>query len=249
MDNQPIDHKFKEFFEQRTLAPKDNAWDRMESLMPVSEVPSTAKKMPLYWVAAASFAGFMIALFLLNQRPAVKTHEVVAKADVHLGADSLDEAITQTIILPSVVKNDTNVIADILPRKRFSASQSESTLNFGHQVNEIVYSTEPISTIAVKIEDDVVVASKTDKHEIKSESIHNIKIDAHLLLKEVDQELKAKKKISSGVASLSFKPDPSKLLEEAEKANEKSTLQKIFKSLQNNSENVIAVVSNRNYQK
>jgi hypothetical protein len=93
------------------------------------------------------------------------------------------------------------------------------------------------------------VVSSVDKQENKSESVSKIKIDANLLLKDVDQKLKVKKKISSEVASFSFKPDPSKLLEEAEKANEKSTLQKIFKSLQNNSESVIAVVSNRNYQK
>jgi hypothetical protein len=248
MDNQPIDHKFKEFFEQRTLAPKENAWDRMESLMPASEVPSVVKKMPLYWVAAATFAGFMIALFMFNQSSTIATQEIITKAEVSSEVKASNEALPQATIIPSEVKSETKEIADVLPRKHFSAPKNTSISHVEHQVSEIQLTSEPKLSTIEKITDQVVVSS-VNKQENKSESLYNTKIDADLLLKDVDQKLKVKKKISSEVASFSFKPDPSKLLEEAEKANEKSTLQKIFKSLQNNSESVIAVVSNRNYQK
>lgn len=246
MANPNIDDTFKRFFEERTLAPKDNSWDRLETLMPENEPIVKKNNRPMYWAAAATFIGFLMALIMWNQNVEITKQTVTYSKEninsVHeVSAANADELI--------VIGNEDKPKAQELLKVRnqvTSVKRNTSDTNFVNDMRNIsveqVMDHEIDKIVSADIDNIVVNALKKNKPYTK------ISIDADRLLKEVNQKLDEKNP-SSAIASLSFRPDPSKLLEDAEIASERTTFQKLFKSLQSNSETLFATVADRNYQK
>lgn len=247
MANSNIDDKFKAFFEERTLSPKENAWDRLETLMPANEQVIKRNRKPIYWLAAAAtFIGFVLVLVMWDQN--IESLEATIAISNKQNSNGLDFSAvnTEDSIFVNEIKQTENKV-----KAKFN-NQISSVPNPTKEFSENnLGSTNPSMHFSGMDKSDMVLHEVIN---VKDTSLSNtrpytkINIDPNLLLQEVNQKLKNKKQTSLAVASTSVRPDPLKLLEEAEIASERSTLQKIFKSLQNNSESVLVAMANRNYQ-
>jgi hypothetical protein len=246
MANPNIDDTFKKFFEERTLAPKDNAWDRLQTLMPENEPIVKKNKRPMYWAVAATFIGFLMALVMWNQNSGINEQIVAISKENINSVKEVPAAKTQK--QPDIDNTELLDAEEVLEigDQLVVLQRNTSNKKSGNNLEDIQQE-QPIEQSNAEIVSPEVV--ENDINTIKKDKPYTkINIDADILLKEVNQKLQERKP-SSAIVSSSYRPDPSKLLEDAEIASERTTFQKLFKSLQNNSEILLANVVDRNYQK
>lgn len=207
--NNNIENQFREKLNSREIKPSDNAWDRLDAMLTVSDSNNTVedKKKPkrsFGWMyIAASFLGFiMIATVFLSQ-----TEELV---DVEK-APIVNETITipseeQVIKTESITPKEEQTIAK---EENKSNNSKKSIINQNpninqtvlHQQNEIVEKQQQIADNRQQITetptqksdyanvDELLAAVKKNKKDKLFQDKATVRVNSNDLLSQVDGEL------------------------------------------------------------
>lgn len=241
MDKQSVDQKFKTYFEQRELKPKDHIWDRLDARITNSEEEAKIKPFPWYRSIAAGIAIIVAASIWW---PTSESRTMLAKTS------SIDTLPLTTVsnASPDISAKDMTVPHNIEKLKVQQINENTQS----HQID-----TKELSTITNherSISDELQYADAIDV--VSAPNVSNfvilvedpstefpIKISAKKLLLEAEN-----KALKTQIRS-KYKLDPNSLLAEAEAKANQSFLKKFYKNIQDNAETVIVAVSNRNLVK
>ncbi len=248
MDNKFLDHKIKEYFENREINPSDQSWDRLDAMLSLAPKQENKKLLLYYWIAAcAVFVGMICVFGLFYQQ----------KSDINNVAITTETpSIIRMDTVQSVAKEESkanmlsigNMKKENLPRR---------INNFKH--NPIVSNAQG-SKYASYDGNDGIVAQVNDFNQFEDTQLEQrngkfadskLEIDANVLLREIEFSVTAKNIVDTKtiVDRHPVRPDPSLLLVEAEASASKSFLKRVFKNLHNSSESILVAVANRNVQK
>ncbi len=250
MDNSPIENKIKEYLDQRSLDPSPMAWDRLDSMLSVTE-SRKPKKLPIFMSVAASITLLLtVALWLhYAQTPVKYTGKLIVVNQLEENKIKVQDQIIQDIPNPKqpstiqiskssqYLQRDKKSFTDaVIANSNEKDIVDKSTISVGGTPS--IYSTISDLNPSFQPDKNVVINNK-----VENNVVSGLKIDSDQLLKSVENTSKIS---SQSVTSSKYGLDPQKLLWEAENTPEKKLISKIFKSIQENSGPVFAAVSERN---
>jgi hypothetical protein len=198
-----LEKDFKHKLEQRTIAPTEMAWDRLDAMLSVAENKKQPKKK--YWMyMAASFLGFLLigALLLKMYKTTGETgitpgNEVVNKENPGLRPDNYNattptEAIKPDGMVTGPVQNEEVAVQQNVEAVKHKAVQQNTVkgrLSGGndkaiHQDGAVAQQEVQVTPVQ---EAENLLAHSTDNTPSKKRS--SIKVDAGSLLSSVEGEL------------------------------------------------------------
>jgi hypothetical protein len=254
MDNTSMDNKIKHFFEQRTIHPSAQTWDRLDAMLTVAEKPKM-KKTPLFILIAASFTPvIMVCFWLIFNKDASKitSGETIVKSENHVGqnrADSKTENIVaDTPLHISGGKNkswqqnkENQELRSVQPPVKNVDQRAQTLYPSVSEQTEVIVVSNNISDIQKGYPDDIDASLVQTQSTITStENIDNSTYNDKNELVDADSQNK------DAVIKYKYGLDPEKLLKEAEYKSQQSFLSKVFKTLTEKSSSVVTAVSTRN---
>lgn len=254
MDNTSMDTKIKHFFEQRTIHPSSQTWDRLDAMLTIAEKPKR-RKIPLFLLIAASLTPvLMVCFWLIFNKDAgkIRTDESMVISENHIGQNN-PNINTESIVVDTPLntpggtdKNwqqnkENQVFRSVLPPLK-NVNQRRQTKN---------------TTVSDQTEFLVVSNNISDIEKADPEVIHESLVQTQSTITSIENvDNSTDKYINELVSSYSQKKDtgtrykygidPEKLLKEAENKSQQSFLSKVFKTLTEKSESVVIAVSTRN---
>lgn len=254
MDNTPMDNKIKHFFEQRTIDPTSQTWDRLDAMLTIAEKPKR-RKTPLFLLVAASLTPvLMVCFWLIFNKDAgkIKTDESTVISENHTGKNN-PNIKTESIVVDTPINTpggtdkswqqnkENQVFRSALPPLK-KVNQRQQTIN---------------TTVSEQTDVMVVSNNISDIEKADPEVIHESLVQTQSTITSIENtDNSTDKYINELVSSYSQKKDagtkykygldPEKLLQEAEIKSQQSFLSKVFKTLTEKSESVVMAVSTRN---
>jgi len=254
MDNKSVDNNIKHFFEQRTLHPSSQSWDRLDAMLTIAEKPKR-RKIPLFLLVAASLTPvLMVCFWLIFNKDAGKiwTDESMVISENHIGQNNPD-IYTESIVVDTPLntpdgtdkswqKNKKNQeLRSILPMLK-NIDQRQQAINTPVSENmEVIVVTNNISDIE-KADPEVIHESLVQTQSTIT-LIENVDNSTDKYINELVSSYSQKKDAGT---RYKYGIDPEKLLKEAENKSQQSFLSKVFKTLTEKSESVVIAVSTRN---
>lgn len=226
MDKHKLDKSIKNFFDERTIKPSDQIWDRLDAILEVTDVRTNQKPRYFWKGLAASFLVLltMSMMFYWNSRSnPVSNIETVAEKRSSKNAATPNSILNQ-IASPVADSKPLKIIDNKVPIR-------SNIVEYGALITENV-------TVRAEKNEMAQIANKIPNSTIEHEPMN---INSQILLTQVESR-PAKNKTEE-----SLKPDPSKLLSQVEAKTNKTYLQKMVKAIQSNAESIVANINNRNY--
>lgn len=259
MDNN-IDQQFKEYFQNRSMPPSQESWNRLDMLLDAEEPTQIIRKFPLYRIAAA--IAFVLTFVSIGYHFYTEREEAIIAATSQEANTNLAESdvadivgmneevpgnipVTQTVSARHIIKYPSVPATD----KR---SNPASVLNNQAAVTEM-----DASVLSGKIEKNHLVL--TDNQSVESKTVQaglpvltDLKIDPEVLLNGVESKLKSTSNSNIIQLSNTFRPDPLVLLAQADARLEANSsapfIKRMYREIQDNSAKIYATLSNRNYE-
>jgi len=234
MDNHSLDNKVKKYFEQKTIEPTNQAWDRLDAMLTTTEKPKQTRTIQYIIAFAACLVSFLMMYVGEDSKP---MDTIITPEKVEISNNEVME--------PKIQHVETK-ISGIVHSKISSASHK--TNGSKAVTPDLVSDTSSPSSVTPSLAQFENVASVPFKTSINVQK-SPLKIDADALLASVSHT-----KNNSSKEIVSTKPkgrrmDPNALLEEAENDVAKSFLVRTLTTLKETSGEIITSVSNRNQRK
>lgn len=227
MEPNKIENQIKEALKSREIQPSAQAWDRLDSMLTVSE---QKPRRNYKWLAiAATLIGFsLIGIVLINSTKSI--HPVEMNNPIVNETVSPVEIQENNLLIPEkVISSPTKRLVQTSPKvekvkieKAEINPKKEALLDF-------------------KIEEKVVLI-QNESPKVKQ----NKYVDAQLLLAEIEsKEMPAAKET---IQQSKIKIDPQALLSGAEQEVNESFRNKVIQSINKNYNSIKSTLANRNYE-
>lgn len=202
MEPNKFDNIFKEKLEQRTIQPREMAWDRLDAMLSVAEEKAAKPKKNRAWMyMAASFLGFLLVgtIFLkqgndsgtlvknknndvqvaVTPEPAVKQDDTNT-ATAHQEVTTPDEIQVETAVAVAPVKVKRNTIAPKAVKRRVTVTPEPMVIQeaVAQNTNTVILNK------ALATEDPTLAVAEIDESKKPA-----IKVNAKSLLSSVEGEL------------------------------------------------------------
>jgi hypothetical protein len=248
MDNQPIDQKFKNYFEKRELMPSDQTWDRLDAMLAIDEKPKHSRK--IYWHQIA--AGIVIVLAagiwwsIANNKQDATLQNSTTVSNPTVPNNEVDDVVK--IVHESAYENAPSTVA----KGHVNSSKNRNTpptdfINMDAKVitNFVNPSDIDKESIYVNTKDLQATEQRETQEVLGTKIVEKVNIDAAKLLADVERNISNAKPKHNKKNTI----DPKILLAEAEVSANQSFLNKLYKNIQDNAGTVLVAVTNRNYVK
>jgi len=253
MDNKTMYNNIKLYFEQRTIHPSAQSWDRLDAMLSIAETPKK-KKRPLFLLIAASLAPiFMVCLWFIFKKdmPKIKTDESVVVTEKYKTPWSVNLKNEFIPTNGSAEKEKSKSVAKNHKSQVFIVGQSPTkNVNDQHQSEKNVL--VPLIAGGNLLSENTAQKQNIQINDEQASVIYSQPITVFPETSEhpviyIENEIVAKisQKKDEGV-KYKYGLDPEKLLKEAEVASHQSFLSKVFKTLTEKSETMVTAVSQRN---
>lgn len=252
MDNHSLDNKVKKYFEQKTIEPTNQAWDRLDAMLTTTEKPKQTRTIQYILAFAACLVSFLLMYVGEDSKPMdtiitpekveISNNEVMEPKIQHVET-KISGIVHSKISSASHKTNGSKAVTPVLVSD--TSSPSSVTPSLAQFENVVIIPESNLSSISSTTENIASEPLKTNINVQKSP----LKIDADALLASVSHT-----KNNSSKEFVSTKPkgrrmDPNALLEEAENDVAKSFLVRTLTTLKETSGEIITSVSNRNQRK
>ncbi|MDX6183827.1 hypothetical protein SGQ44_16840 [Flavobacterium sp. Fl-77] len=238
MEPNNFEKDFRKKLNQRTIAPSDKAWDRLDAMLsiveekksPVRSFP-TAKKRGLY--VAASLVGFLLlgTFFFQQKKDAVE----IPKNNVAVEENSQNDSV----IKPVLYTNDSDKISIASREEAFEKKSSQKENQNSNQ--------------SIKKEQNQVAESSIIKNNQEKQSINNQNSMVETSKSESEDQLLSSAKEPMVVEHLAkpktkIKINANDLLDQVDGELELSFREKIITKVNKNYQTVKVALANRNQQ-
>jgi len=252
MDNHSLDNKVKKYFEQKTIEPTNQAWDRLDAMLTTVEKPKQTHTIQYILAFSACLVSFLLIYAGDDSKPvdAIITPEKVEISNNEVTEPKIQHVETKISgIVHSKVSSASHktkgskAVAPVLVRDTYLPSSVTSSI--AQFENIVIIPENNSSNISSTTEN---VASEHHKTNITFQK-SSLKIDADALLASVRH---TKNNSSNEVVSKKSKGgwmNPNALLGEAENDVAKSFLVRTLTAFKETSGEIITSVSNRNQRK
>ena len=227
MEPNKIENQIKEVLKNREIQPSAQAWDRLDSMLTISE---KKPKSNFNWIAiAATLIGFsIVGIVLMNTNKSIQSNE-------------MNNPMVQETVRPSEIQENT-----ILIEEKIISSPSKSLVQNSPRIEKVKVGKAEINPkkevlLDLKSEKQVVLVPKET-----SKGVQNKYADAEKLLAEIEsKEMPTVKEI---IPQSKIKIDPQALLSGAEQEVNESFRNKVIQSINKNYNTIKSTLANRNYE-
>lgn len=244
MDNNQLDQKFKQYFDNRKLDPSDKTWDRLDAMLTIAEKPVIPSRFPFYLVAASMITILAVGFYwMFYNDESNKVNPVI----VEVSRESKLPEVLEPKNTPSEnIERKASNNPPVYARPYIASFTPKPTPN----QSETIYQKVNIKPTDQKVIDHTwahVVAEAKDSQK-NQQSV--LDIDGMKLLNDIESQMSANRKHKEkSVVQLTYRPDPAALLKEAESAAHQGLFKRVYKSIHENAENLLVNVVNRNNYK
>lgn len=227
MEPNKVENQIKEILKNREIHPSSQAWDRLDSMLAVSEqIPKRNYK----WIAiAATLIGFsIVGIVLMNTNKSIQPEE-------------LNNPIVKETVRPSNIQ-ESNLLIEV----KENSSIEKPLVQVVHKIEKTKVGKAEINPkkdalLDLKSEEQIVLMPKE-----VSKVEQNKYVDDQLLLAEIEsKEMPVVKEI---IPQTKIKIDPQALLSGAEQEVNESFRNKVIQSVNKNYNMIKSTLANRNYE-
>ena len=188
-----FEKELKKHFQERSITPSENAWERMEQLLDEQQPVSKKKKSFFYvWSAAASVV-VLIGLWLF-WKPTNQVFPETKEKDVFVATDTLKNIKQQLQNTSQLAKADTVFNKPVVAKKKTRLS----TPFFNHKKEEV----QEVQIVQIKEPEIKELPLKTESIEVTAEIVSvettEIHVNPNKLLRSAEMERQVENMVSDG---------------------------------------------------
>lgn len=192
MEQNNIEQQFREKLGQRTLAPSENAWDRLDAMLSVAEGKKTKRNFKWLYIAAG-LLGFLFlgTVFLtMNKNTTIEKTVVVTNSPIEKATQPEEKSAILPEAVSTVQKNE-KAVATVV-RKPLQKPEIQKGNNAAKEevivLRDITDKPEAIKGKYISADELLAAVTATGQTNRKSPKL-TIKVDAAQMLSEVEGEL------------------------------------------------------------
>jgi hypothetical protein len=227
MEPNKVENQIKEILKNREIQPSSQAWDRLDSMLAVSE---QKPKRNYKWIAiAATLIGFsIVGIVLMNTNKSIQPEE-------------MNNPIVKETVRPTDIQ-ERNLLIEV----KENSLIEKPLVQVVHKIEKTKVGKAEINPkkdalLDLKSEEQIVLMPKE-----VSKVEQNKYVDAQLLLAEIEsKEMPLVKEI---IPQTKIKIDPQALLSGAEQEVNESFRNKVIQSVNKNYNMIKSTLANRNYE-
>ena len=192
MEQNNIEQQFREKLEQRTLAPSENAWDRLDAMLTVADGKKPKRNFKWLYIAAG-LLGFLFlgTVFLtMNENATIEKTVVITDSPIEIVVQPEEKSIILPKTAITVQKNEKNLVtlARKPLQKRDMQKENSEEKNELVVLRNITDMPQAVQEKYVSADELLAAVMTMAEPNVKSPKL-TIKVDAAKMLSEVEGEL------------------------------------------------------------
>lgn len=224
-----LESDFKNKMHERSIAPSDDSWDRLDKMLTSAE-KSKPKSLLIWFSVAASIIGItFIGIYMMTQNSSLeKNDSLLVVQETKIQSDSVKSAESlkkEMVINPIISLKPSTELAEIKQSNPQKTNQAE---------NDFITKKPAINT-----QEETILAENNTKEEL-SKHTEQFSINTKELLSSVENYKEMQSK------NTSIKVNASSLLSQVDSELEQSFKEKALQSLHKNYQNLKEAIASRN---